>query len=91
MTDDIPTGKAGVTAPGKTIAEGQHTPYQVAAGLTDYKVNQPPTHPPTYSDRSPPPSPPLASSHSRVPVDHHTHLPNHPPTHPPTFVRWRSN
>ncbi|EWM22343.1 nadh dehydrogenase ubiquinone 1 alpha subcomplex subunit 12 [Nannochloropsis gaditana] len=38
MTDEVPAGKAGVTEPGMKIAEGQHTPYQVAAGLTDYQM-----------------------------------------------------
>ena len=86
MTDDIPTGKAGVTAPGKTIAEGQHTPYQVAAGLTDYKVNQPPTHPPTYSDRSPPPVPSSSQFTLTCPC-RPPHPPTESPTHPPTHVR----
>ncbi|GAB5036121.1 nadh dehydrogenase ubiquinone 1 alpha subcomplex subunit 12 [Nannochloropsis oceanica] len=41
MTDEVPVpGKAGVTESGMKIAEGQHTPYQVAAGKTEYQMEE---------------------------------------------------
>jgi hypothetical protein len=36
MTDEVPAGP--ISKSGKKIAEGTHTPYQVAAGMTDYTV-----------------------------------------------------